>query len=62
MKTEKIKRILAWCVILAAVAVVLGMIVYALTTYTGRIALAAIGCTVLWIVLVAWAISEVTGW
>lgn len=55
-----IKRILAWCVILAAVAVVLWMIVYALTTYTGRIALAAIGCIVLGIALLAWAISEVT--
>ena len=57
-----IKRILAWCVILAAVAVVLGMIVYALTTYTGRIVLAAIGGTVLVIELLVWAISEVTGW
>ena len=56
-----IKRILAWCVILAAVAAVLGMIVYALTTYTGRIVLAAIGGTVLVIELLAWAISEVTG-
>ena len=57
-----IKRILAWCVILAAVAAVLGMIVYALTTYTGRIVLAAIGGTVLVIELLVWAISEVTGW
>lgn len=62
MAAEMIKKILAWCVVLAAVAVVLGMIVYALTTYTGRIVLAAIGCTVLWIVLVTWALSEVTGW
>ena len=62
MAAEMIKKILAWCVVLAAVAVVLGMIVYALTTYTGRIVLAAIGCTVLWIVLVSWALSEVTGW
>lgn len=57
-----IKRILAWCVILAAVAVVLWMIVYALTTYTGRIVLAAIGGTVLVIELLVWAISEVTDW
>ena len=56
-----IKRILAWCVILAAVAVVLGMIVYALTTYTGRSVLAGIGGTVLVIELLSWAISEVTG-
>lgn len=62
MAEKMIKRILAWCVILAAVAVVLGMIVYALTTYVGRIVLAAIGCTVLCIVLVSWALSEVTGW
>lgn len=55
-----IKRILAWCIILAAVAVVLWMIVYALTTYTGRIALAATGCIVLGIALLAWAIVEVT--
>lgn len=57
-----IKRILAWCVILAAVAAVLGMIVYALTTYTGRIVLAVIGCAVLGIALLSWALSEVTGW
>ena len=55
-----IKKILAWCVILAAAGVVLGLIVYALTTFTGRIVLAAIGCTVLGIELLAWAISEVT--
>lgn len=54
-----IKRILAWAIVLAAVAVVLWMIVYALTTYTGRIALAAIGCIVLGIALLAWAIVEV---
>ena len=62
MAAEMIRKILAWCVVLAAVAVVLGMIVYALTTYTGRIVLATIGCTVLWIALVSWALSEVTGW
>lgn len=57
-----IKRILAWCVILAAVGVFLWMIAYALTTYTGRIVLAAIGGTVLVIELLVWAISEVTDW
>ena len=57
-----IKRILAWCIILAAVGVFLSMIAYALTTPYGRIALAAIVCIVLGIWLLAWAILEVTGW
>lgn len=55
-----IKKILAWAIILAAAGVVLGLIVYALTTFYGRIALAATGCIVLGIALLAWAISEVT--
>ena len=52
-----IKRILAWCVILAAVGVFLWMIAYALTTPNGRIIAAIIvGGAVL-----IWALEEVTG-
>lgn len=62
MKTEKIKKILAWAVILAAAGALLILIVYALLTRTGRTVLAAIGGAVLVIELLTWAISEVTGW
>ena len=60
-----IKRILAWCVILAAVSVFLWMIAYALTTPNGRITLTVIAAIIVGCVVGAvliWAIEEVTGW
>ena len=56
-----IKKILAWCVILAAVGVFLWMIAYALTTPNGRITLAVIAAIIVGGAVLIWALEEVTG-
>ena len=59
MKTEKLKKTLAWVILAAAAASLVLLVFYALTFPVGRIVVGVITAVCLTMALLFWAIDEV---